>query len=375
MEVDRKSWRLLPFEEVLWHGRRSSVPRDRFWILVPALLFALALVSLLFSLLLDLSSLPGAPRTLAVASLLAASAVGGILAPRYLFDDASYLLTDRRILWRRGRFVRSMERRKLTYARIRWHRSVPVVGHLELVVAVPFGPLSRRMRIMLHDVREPDRLLALIRGSEASDHAGDRDVSLIDRLEVGESVLWGGHPVGAHLGWREMLTSLTGLALTGVGLLYGHRMASILVNLEGLGLQVRSTEWVLLFSAVAISFVCIVTIGLGLIWHGSVRARRFGRDTEYLLTERRLVIRRGTVELSVDRSQIVDVAAQPAGAGLQHLFLMLDAPQSRAISDSGALGPLLPARDSVPPVLFELRDGERVRELILSAPIAPAIAG
>lgn len=375
VEVDRESWRLLPSEEVLWSGRRCTVPRDRAWILAPIFLFALASVALLFAILLRVAELPGTHNSLAAAALLAATGVAALLAPRYLFDDAEYLLTDRRILWRRGRFLRSMERRKLTYARIRWHRSVPVVGHLELVIAVPFGPLSRRMRIVLHDVREPDRLLARIRGARGATHGGDRDVALIDRLEEGEVVVWGGHPQGAHLGWRELATTATGLVVTSLGGLYGYRMASILVGLEGLGLQVRSAEWLLLFSAVAIAFVCICGVGLGLIWYGSVRARRFGRDTEYLLTNRRLLIRRATVELSVDRGRIVDVASRPAGPGLHHLFLLLDAPQSRAIADSGALGPLLPARDSVPPVLFELSDAERVRSLILSAPIASLAAG
>lgn len=374
-EVDRSSWRLLPFEEVLWAGRRCTVPRDRAWVLAPLLLFALASVALLFAGLLQLAELPGVPNALAAGALLGAGGVAALLAPRYLFDDAEYLLTDRRILWRRGRFLRSMERRKLTYARIRWHRSVPVVGHLDLVVAVPFGPLRRRMRIVLHDVREPDRLLARIRGAELTAHAGDRDVALIDRLEEGETVVWGGHPRGAHLGWRELLTTAGGLLVTGLGLHYGYRMASILVGLEGLGLQVRSAEWLLLFSAVAISFVCIVGVGLGAVWYGSVRARRFGDDTEYLLTNRRLLIRRGATELSVDRKQIVDVATRPAGRGLHHLFLLLDAPQSRAIADSGALGPLLPARDALPPVLFELAEAERVRRLILAEPIASPTGG
>ncbi len=375
VHVDRKSWRLLPSEEVLWSGRRCTVPRDRAWVLAPLLLFALASVSLLFGILLHVADLPGTHNTFAAAAFLAASGVAALLAPRYLFDDAEYLLTDRRILWRRGRFLRSMERRKLTYARIRWHRSVPVVGHLELVIAVPFGPLSRRMRIVLHDVREPDRLLAVIRGVQGAAHAGDRDIALIDRLEEGEEVIWGGHPQGAHIGWRELLTAGAGFAVTTLGGLYGYRMGSILVGLEDLGLQVRSAEWLLLFSAVAISFVCMVGVGLGLIWYGLVRARRFGNDTEYLLTNRRLLIRRGIVELSVDRGQIVDVAARPAGRGLHHLFLLLDAPQSRAIADSGALGPLLPARDSVPPVLFELPDAERVRGLILATPIASKTVG
>ena len=367
-ETHRASWRLLPFEKVVWSGQRSNVPPDSFWVFLPVLLFAVALVSALFASLLGVAELPGMHRTFGLAALLAACGIAAVLTPRYLFDGVAYLVTDRRILWRRGRFIRSMERGKLSYARIHWHRSVPVVGHLELVVAVPFGPLSRRMRIMLHDVREPDRLLALIRDVEASEHAGDRDVSILDRLEHGESVIWGGHPRGVHLGWRELSITLLGVAVTAMGVLYGQRNAEILLSLEGLGLQVRSAEWALLFSAVAISWVCILTIGLGLIWNGSVRAHRLGRATEYLLTERRLLIRRGLVELSVDRKQIVDVATQPAGGGLQHLFLMLDAPQSRAISDSGALSPLLPARAAVPPVLFEIREADHVRNLILGTP-------
>jgi hypothetical protein len=46
--------------------------------------------------------------------------------------------------------------------------------------------------------------------------------------------------------------------------------------------------------------------------------------------------------------------------------LILDDPEGRALSDSGALTPLTPARDVVPPVLYELRDTERVCELLLS---------
>ena len=127
----------------------------------------------------------------------------------------------------------------------------------------------------------------------------------------------------------------------------------------------RSLEWALLFSAVAISWVCILAIGIGLMWSGLVRARRLGDDTEYLLTDRRLLIRRGGTELSLDRGRIVDAALMPAAGRLHHLFLLLDSPESRAIADSGALGPVLPARDAVPPILFELADAEHVRARIL----------
>ena len=55
-----------------------------------------------------------------------------------------------------------------------------------------------------------------------------------------------------------------------------------------------------------------------------------------------------------------------SGRGVRHVYLILDAPGARALSDSGALLPLAPARDPVPPVLYELREAERVCELLLA---------
>ena len=362
---DRGDWRLLPGETIRWEGKPSRAPRDRVWVLAPILLVAMAIVAALFAVLLRVADMPGMHKGIAVAALLAACAVAAILAPRILVDEQRYLVTDRRVLWRRGRTHRFVAIRDLTYARIRWHRSVPIVGHLELVVATPFGPLLRKLRVVLQDLREPDVVLALIRGEAPADGAGDRTVPLIERLDEGEQVVWGGHPRGTHVGWRETFTTAGGVAVSVLGLLYGHRVATILLDLEGIGLQVRSLEWGLLFSAVAISCVCILAIGLGLVWSGLVRSRQLGQDTEYLLTDRRLLIRRGGTELSLDRSRIVDAALMPAGRRLHHLFLLLDSPDSRAIADSGALGPVLPARDAVPPVLFELADAEQVRARIL----------
>lgn len=362
----RARWRLLPSEELLWRGGPADVSRERGWTVAMLLLSALAVVSACFAALLSVAELPGVNRVISLAALFGAAALAAIILPRYLMGEVSYLVTDRRVLWRRGRFSRSMDRADITYAWIRWHRSSPVVGHIELVVATPFGPLQRKLRILLQDVREPDRVLALIRDREPGEHAGDRAVPLMDRLDAGEEVLWDGRPRGLHLGWRETLVASSGVLVTFLAIVYGQRNASILLNLEGLGLQVRSAEWGLLFSAVAISWVCILTVGLSLIWNGLVRARRLGADTEYLLTQDRLLIRRGYTELSIDRQGVVDVAVRPGGRGLEHLFMVFDAPRARALADSGAMGVLPPARDAVPPVLFELADAGAVRERILA---------
>lgn len=358
-------FRLLPSERVLWEGRPASVPRDRRWQIGPALLAVFAAICGLFALLLRVTSLPGSGQTAMVCAYLALTALAIWIAPRFLIDPCQYVVTDRRVIWKRGRLRRSIDRHALTFARIRWHRSVPGVGHLELVRAVPFGPLARKQRLMLHDVRGPDIVLAIVRGVEPGPNLGDAQVALTDRLDPGEQVLWGAGPEGLLMGWREILTSLGGVVVLVVGFRYGYHAARILLELEELGLQAGSATWFLLFGAMLLTALLIVAVGVGLAWHGVWRARAMGRDTDYLLTDRRLLIRRGKTELSLDRKRIVDVAEAPSWRGSSTLFLILDAPEARALADSGALGPITPSRDTVPPILYELRDPSALRDELL----------
>jgi hypothetical protein len=270
------------------------------------------------------------------------------------------------VIWRRGQLRRTMDRRGITYARIHWHRSVPGVGHLELVRAVPFGPLSRKQRLFLHDVKAPDVLFALIREAQPMEFAGYADVALTDRLDRGERVLWGSAPAGWRLGRAELVTAAVGLLVLFGGGVYAYRTSAILVGLEQVGLPVRSWTWLLLFSVILISGSVMLIVGAALLWHGLWGARADGSRTEYVLTDSRLLIRRGRVELSVDRRRIVDVAALPSTPGCCNLHLILDAPDARALDDSGALGLLPPPRAAVPPVLYEVTEQELLRELLLS---------
>jgi hypothetical protein len=341
--------------------------------MVAAVVGVLGLVSALFAALLFVSELGGGRETILVSVYLFILAVVAALAPAYLIDPCEYVVTDRRVLWRRGGVRRSIERAGITFARIRWHRSSPGVGQLELVRAVPFGPLARRQRLVLHDIKAPDLVYGLIRGAEPSPNGGVQDVPMVDRLDPGETVVWGGHPEGRLVGWREVVTAVLGGLVVGVGVRYGMEVLRILLGLEDLGLQVKSWTWLLLFSAVAITWGLLITTGCALLWYGIVRARALGRDTEYLLTDRRLLIRRGPTELSLDRKRIVDVADAPASGGLYNLFLVLDAPHSRALADSGALRTVTPARDSVPPILYEVSDVEGVKSLILARSSRPSL--
>jgi hypothetical protein len=363
-----RSWRLLPSETIVWQG--TPVPgaaRDFVWRVGPLLMSAMTLVAGLFAALLRAAELPGSKQMVLVACYLGVLAASLWLAPRFLQDSCEYLVTDKRVLWRRGAITRWIDRQGLSYARVIWNATTPGVGHLELVRATPFGPLSRKQRLLLQNVRAPDRVWAIVRGVEPTRSLGDPDLALTDRLDDGEQVLWGGGPQGLLLGWRDILTGALGSALFALGLRYGANALAMIVYLERTGLAVRSLNWLLLFLATALTWLLICGVGAWLIWRGLINARALSRETEYVLTTQRVLIRRGRVELSLDRRAIVDVAVVPVGRGCRNLFLILDAPGSRALSDSGALLPLGPARDLVPPVLYELRDAERVYALILPA--------
>jgi hypothetical protein len=358
---------------VLWHGRRADVARDRRWVLGPMILFALALVFMAFAALLWVEGGPGIRENISLSALLVLFATAVAVAPRYLHDPSVYVVTDRRVIWRRGGIQRSVERRFIQFGRVQWHRSVAGVGHLELVRAVPFGPLARRQRLQLLDVRAPDVVFALIRGATPGANLGHADVPLVDRLDLDEEVEWGGHPEGWHVGLRELGIAVLGALVVVVAIRYGYQVFTILVGLEVNGLPVQSLTWILFFLAVAVAWIVISCVGGTLLWYGAFRSRALGNDTEYLLTTERLIIRRGRTELSVDRRRIVDVAQTRSIRGLSNLFLVLDAPQSRAIALSGALKRLPPPRDLVAPVLYELSDVERVMELILARRSRPSL--
>lgn len=359
-------WRLLPSERVLWEGGpKLGVARDLRWTLIPALLAACSSVVGAFAGLLTISGLPGVRGMALLAVCLLGAACAVRLWPRFYADPCAYMVTDRHVIWRRGTLRQAMDRRAVTYGRVHWNRSDPGVGHLELVRAVPFGPLARRQRLWLHDVEAPDRLFALIRQTEPSPYAGFADVALTDRLDQGENVLWGGGPAGLRLGAAEGLTALWGGLALLAGCLYLWRTASILVDLEGIGLPVRSMTWLLLFVAIAVSSTIILGVGAALLWRGTVGARSEGSHTEYVLTQLRLIIRRGRTELSVNRERIADVVLVPKRTGIGNLVLILDGPNGRALDDNGALSRFFaPARSLVPPVLYEVQDPVYVSGLL-----------
>jgi len=362
-----RSFRLLPSEQLLWHGApEPHVPRAYPWLIAPALFFAFAIVAGLFAGLLSVAGIAAVRSTAFLAFYLFMTGASILLMPHLLLDGCRYAVTDRHVIWRRGEMRRVIERRAITYGRIHWHRSVPGVGTLELVRAAPFGPLSRQQRVVLHDIAAPDRLLALIRGTAPGEFAGYCDVPLTDRLDADEHVLWGSAPAGLGVGRSELLIAALGGMTLAVGALYAQRTASVMLMFERAGLPVRSATWLMLFFAIAISAGVILSVGCVLFWKGSWGARALGTRTEYILTNTRVLIRRDRTELSVDRRLIVDVVDEPGHGELSDLYLILDGPRAKALNDSGALSWLKPPRSGVPPVLYEVREREQFKRLLLA---------
>ncbi len=353
-----RAFRLLPFERLAWVGRPvPNVPRPAGYVLASLAGSGVATAALLFAALLHVAELPGA-QVFALVSLYAlVFVVGATLVPRYLLDPCEFAISSRRVLLRRGASVRSIDRAAISFARIRWHRSVSGVGTLELVRAVPFGPLMRRERLVLHDLRGPDAILGLLRERARLAHEDD-DPALVGMLDPDEQVLWGAGPSGWLLGWREVATAALGVLVLLLGVRYAMTTLGALRSLEEVGLPVGSEIWWLFLTACLVSLALVLAVGGGLVWSGTVRARAEGRNTEYLVTDRRVLIRRGLTELSLERSRIVDVAAVRTLSGRKHVFFLLDGPEGRALSDSGVLSGLIPARDLVAPVLYDLEDVE-----------------
>lgn len=371
--LDRTAFRLLPSEVVLWSGTPvQGVPRDGFWVVTPAIAIAVGVVAALFTGLLAVAELPGWQQSALVLCYSIVLAVGSLLGPRYVRDPCEFAVTDRRVVWKRGKSVRWVDRDGISFARIRWHRSVPGVGHLELVRAVPFGPLARSQRVVFHDVRSPDAVLAIIRDAELGDRSSDADIPLAERLDREERVLWGAGPEGALLGLRDVATAALGVVIVVIAVAYAGSAGRILLGLEAIGLAPGSLVWTLLFLALAATFLLLCVVGGVLVWWGTARARAEGRDTEYLVTDKRVLIRRGRTELSLDRARVFDVAARPGFRGLSHAFFILDGKEARALGDSGALSGLLPARDAVPPIFYELRDVDALRTLLVGRTSRPS---
>ena len=260
----------------------------------------------------------------------------------------------------RGRFRRTIDRFTISYAIIRWNPRAPGVGDLVLVRAVPTGALRRTLTLVLVDLESPDRVWAAVRGVMPSATLGDGERPLAQRLDVGERVLWSGTPRAARWTVRRALAS----ALAAVLFLAAARglMRSVPALLRVLRLHVLpATTFGVLAGSVALGALLAVGASLVVAYASWVKPGQLAKVTRYFVTNRRVLIRRGHEELSLDRGCIAYVITAPSDSSmrrLEDLFLVLDGPRARALAASGAFGEAQPPGDELVPMFSQIDDAE-----------------
>ncbi len=287
-------------------------------------------------------------------------ALGAWRIPIWWRSGLEYLVTERHVIWRRGRIRRSIEISQISYALVRWDQHDPSLGELVLVRAVPTGALRRTLSLTLHGVESPDRLWATIRGVEPSAPLGNGDRPLAQRLDPGERVLWSAAPLGSPWTTRRVATAGVGAALALTFVRSFARSVPTLGRVLRLHALPPSLA-ALLVAGAALGMLLLLTVAAVVGYAAVVRPSRLARRTRYFVTNARVLIRRGNEELSLDRSRIAYVIDAP-WKKLHDVFLVLDGPQARALAPSGAFGE--DRDDALRPVFAAIDDADTVGRIL-----------
>lgn len=351
--------------------RPREVPPPLLHRVAAAMLGALALVMTLFAIAVARALHVQIGGMLVVAAWLSGLAIFVRAGTSWWRRSVRVELTSRHVVWRRGRLKRSIDVRTISFARIHWHPTVPGVGDLELVRAVPTGALRRTLAITLPDLEAPDAVWAEIRGVQVTGVLGDRSRPVGQRLDNGERVLWTEQPRNGRWTWSA---SRAGTLLIAVlaALSAARAIASgahALKVIEAAGLSPRSAPFGALAVAMAVSVLAVMVTALVAGYYALLRPSRLRRETRYVVTDRRVLIQRGAEELLLDRDRIVDVIDAPQNDGSHDLFLVLGGDNAHAHALAGAFGERVRAggASELLPVLRAVHDSETVREILARA--------
>ncbi|MFO0662031.1 MAG: hypothetical protein U0165_19690, partial [Polyangiaceae bacterium] len=213
-------------------------------------------------------------------------------------EGAEYLVTDQRVVWKRGRFARSIQRNGISFARITWLDPSRGIGDIELVRDVAEGVLRRKMTLVLRGLKRPDVLWDVVRAQTPTSRSADetwRGQPLGQRLRHDERVEWSERPT---FSLRQLIPSSTrgllGLAL-GVAVSV-FTVRTIVAAYDGsqhvlaAGIPIASVGFVALVTSSALTALLLFSLGVGILWTSVIRPALVLRDTRYLITNRRVLI-------------------------------------------------------------------------------------
>jgi hypothetical protein len=355
-------------EEVVWSGRPKVLETPRALRIGALVLFAFAAVSLCFAVVLSFALRVTPTVSVLFAAWSTLFGVSVLQAPKIWLAGVEYLVTEKHVIMKRGLFRRSIERRSISFARIRWSAQSPGVGDIDLVRAVPTGALRRRLLLQIRGVIAPDAVWSIIRGVESSIvvHQGDRP--LAQRLDKGERVVWSAQPkpsIKAYLPRGRREVGVLGLSVV-LFYTFGSMVLRAVPNLRHLvGAGLESGPFVALVAGEGIAALLVLGAAVYFLYEGVIAPAKNLQHSRYLITDRRVLIQRGLEELHLDRERIVDVIPARSAAGLTDVFLVLDGPRARALAISGAFGEA-DAGTQLSPVLESVEDAESVSRILLS---------
>ncbi len=363
-------------QKIVWSGTPSVLVTPPILRAFAILLFLTCAISLAFAFILVLVLEKSPTAMLAFSLWCGTCAIGSLQGPKIWFAKVEYVITEHQVIWRRGPFRRSIERSSISFARIFWDARHPGMGDLELVRAVPTGALRRRLRLRLTGVNSPDRVWAIVRGEESVAPIGVGARPLGQRMDQDERVLWSATPRPqwrAYLphGQREWMLLFVCAFLVAAAERLVVNGSHALARLHEGGLPVYSWTMLTVAVALAVTVGLLLSIAGYLVYDALIRSGRLLRQTQYLITNKRVLIQRADEELHLDRRKIVDVIDAPLGEGLSNVFIVLDGPRARALALSGAFGELQRSTD-LRPVFFAVVDADGASKILRETPLKSA---
>jgi hypothetical protein len=324
-------------ETIVWEGRPKTVSVPVHFKVITVVSAVVSVVALAFAIVVATGLKQPVGSLLLFSLWCALLAIGAWRVPLWFNAQARYVITDKHVIWQRGKLRRSIERAAISYAIIRWSTKMPGVGDLVLERAVPTGALRRTLSVTLSEVEAPDRLWAIVRGLTPSAPLGDGNRPLAQRLDDGERVLWTAFPKSSRWTARRFATAIGGAFIAACAINIVARTAPPVAKLLAQH-ALPTFTWALLVGGVALAVLLLVAVAAYVGYAAIFRPWLLVRATRYFVTDRRVLIRRGTEELHLDRERIAYVITAPwrDGDTRRDVFLVLDGKDARAFSPSGA---------------------------------------
>jgi hypothetical protein len=348
-------------DRIVWEGTPAIIRCPKGYLLLAVAFALVSVATLLFAIVVARALGLPANRLLFMSAWCASLAILVWRVPLWFRTRLAYAITDMHVIWKAGKMRRSIERSAITFARIRWNSEQSGTGDLILVRAVQTGALRRTLSLTLSDIEAPDRVWATIRGAEASDAMGDGERPLAQRLDAGERVLWTAGPIATPWGFRRALSAVAAVAMVLVAVRLVVRVAPSLSRVRSL---LSSGLFVALVLGIIASILVVLLVAAFMGYDAVLRPYALRRATRYFVTDRRVLIRRGHEELSLDRKRIADAIAAPSSRKSQTLFLVLDGPRARSLAVSGAFEDA--GSSELLPVFSSLEDVETPHALLVS---------